>query len=68
MSGSSWEALLSGPESIPNVREWLGGPSGSPRVVGKPTRITRCGRETLPDIRELSGGPPIIPGVVGSPS
>ena len=41
----------SGRQAIPNVREWSGGPLGSPGVVGRPFRMSGCGREALPDDR-----------------
>ena len=39
-------------ESLPNDREGSAGPSGSPAVVGRPSRLSRNGREILPDVRE----------------
>ena len=37
-------------------------------MVGRPSRMSRCGREAFPDVREWSGGPFECPGVVGRPS
>ena len=48
----------SGREALPEVREWSGVPPGYPRVVGKPSRMSRSGQEVLPDVQEWSGGPP----------
>ena len=52
----------SGRKDIPDVREWLGGPHGSPGVVGRPSqmsesgrrpfRMFESGREALPYVRE----------------
>ena len=50
MSGSIWE-------SLPFVREWSGGHSGCPEVLGRPSRMSGSGRETIPDLRKLSGVP-----------
>ena len=57
----------SGREVLKDIREWSGGPTGYPEVVGMPSRISRSGRDTLPnvpewweallDVRQLSGGP-----------
>ena len=65
---SGWEALL-------KVRDWSGGPHGSPGVVGmpsqrygKPSRITRNGHETITEDQERTGGLPEGPGLVGRPS
>ena len=49
MSGSSQEALS-------EVRQWSGGPPGSPGVVGRPSRMS--GR-----VWKWSGGSPECPGV-----
>ena len=46
-----------GREALLNVRVWLGGPSGYPGVVGRPSRMPGSCRETLPYLV-----------VVGSPS
>ena len=48
MSGSFWESLSF-------VREWSGGHSGCPEVLGRPSRMSGSGRETIPDFRKLSG-------------
>ena len=58
----------SGLEAFPLVREWLGGSSGGPGVVGRLLRTSRSGWEALPEIREWSGGPPGGPRLVGMPS
>ena len=34
-------------EALPNVWEWLGGPSGCPGVVGRPSRMPGSCREAL---------------------
>ena len=52
----------SGLEAITDDREWSGGPSGCPGVVGSLSRVSGCGRETLPDVREWSEGPLKCPG------
>ena len=57
----------SGRESLPDVREWSGGPIRSPGMVGGPYQMSGSGRESLPDVREWSGGPSRWPGVVGRP-
>ena len=57
-----------GREILPDVMEWSGGPSGCPRVVGRPSRISGSGREAFLDVREWSGSPPEYPRVVGMPS
>ena len=51
MSGSGWETL-------PDVREWSGGPPRCPGVVGRPSQMSGSGREILPNVREWSGGLP----------
>ena len=68
MSGSGRESRPGGRETVPNVREWLGGPQGYSRVVGRPSRMSGSGREALPDVREWLGGSPGCPGVVRRPS
>ena len=55
----------SGLEALPEVREWsrgppnvlaeLGGPSGSPGVVGRPSRMSGCGQEAFPVVQKWSG-------------
>ena len=45
MSKSGWDARL-------NVREWLGGPPGCPRVVGRPSWMSGSDRVAIPDVRE----------------
>ena len=56
MFGSAWE-------SLPKVREWLGGPAGCPGVVGRPSQISRSGREA-----SLMSGSGQYLGVVESPA
>ena len=66
--GRSSQMSGSGRETLPDVWEWSGGPSGCPRVVGgpprypgvvgKPFRMSGSGQEALPDIREWLGVPP----------
>ena len=51
MSGSSREAL-------PNVQVWWGVPPKCQGVVGRPSRMSRCGGESLPNVREWLGGRP----------
>ena len=65
----------SGREALPDVREWLGGPSGCPEVIGRHSRMSGSGWEDLPgdqkafpEVWEWSGDPPGSPGVVGNPS
>ena len=55
-------------EALTVVREWSGGPSRCPRVVGSHIQMSWSGRESNPDVLEWSGGTPGCPGVVGSPS
>ena len=43
----------SGRESLTDVREWLGGPPGSPGVFGRSSWISESGREALLDVRQL---------------
>ena len=47
-------------ESLPDVREWSGGPTGCPGVVLIPARMSGwtsrmfgSGRKSLPDVQEL---------------
>ena len=40
----------SGREAIPDVRKWSGGSPGCPKVVGKPSRMSRSGRKALLDV------------------
>ena len=64
-------------ESLPNIREWLGGPPGYPGAVGRHarcpgvvkwlSRMSGSGQEALPDIREWSGDPHGYPEVAGRP-
>ena len=71
MSGSGREVLgdfRSGWESLPNVRESLGGTLKSPRVVGTPSWLSVSGRDAIWDVREWSRGPPRCLGVVATPS
>ena len=61
-------------ESLPDVREWSGSPTGCPGVVGRPSRMSgsgrkaylmyRSGRKAIPNIREWSGETPGSLGVV----
>ena len=51
----------SGRDSLPDVREWSGGLSGCPGVVGRPTRmferpsrVSESSREALRDVWEWS--------------
>ena len=55
MFGSGREALpmsRSDRETLPNDREWLGGPPGCPGVVGRPSRMFGSGLESLPGGRD----------------
>ena len=57
MSGSGREArtdVREWSEACLDVREWCGGPSGCPGVVGRHCQMSGCGREALADIREWS--------------
>ena len=59
-------------ESLPNVREWSGGPAECPGVVGKPSRMSRrpfgksgrpsqmsgSGRVALSDVQKCLRSPP----------
>ena len=47
-----------GREALPDVQEWSGGPPGSPKVVGMPSRMSGSSRESILEVREWSGGPP----------
>ena len=51
----------SGPEALPDVRKWSGGPCGCPGVAGRPSQMSGSGQETLLNVREWSGGPPGCP-------
>ena len=42
---------VSGQEAIPEVREWSGGPSRYPGLVGKLTRMSESGREALSEVQ-----------------
>ena len=46
-----------GRESLPDVREWSGGPPVCPGNVGTPSQMSGSGRESFPDVRVWSGGP-----------
>ena len=48
----------SGQEALLKVRDWSGGPHGSPGVVGRPSRRSGSGREALPEFRVWLGCPP----------
>ena len=39
-------------ETLPNLREWLGGPPGITGVVGRASRMSESGQESLGDLRE----------------
>ena len=54
MSGSGWDTL-------PDTREWSGGPHGCPEVVERPSRMPES-------VRVWSVGPPGFLGEVGRPS
>ena len=51
----------SGRMTLPDFREWLGGPPGCPGVVGRhswmsrsggrPSRMSGSGQESLPDVK-----------------
>ena len=56
----------SGPEALPDDREWSGVPTGCPGVVGRTFRMSGSGREVISDVQEWSGGPPGCPKVVRS--
>ena len=58
----------SGRDTLPEIREWSGGPPVGPGVVERLFRRLGIGWETLPYVREWSGGPPVGPGVVGRTS
>ena len=38
-------------ETLPDVPEWSGGPSGCPVLVGLPFRMSGSGQQSLPDVR-----------------
>ena len=42
-------------ESIPDVQQWSGDPSGCPVVVGRLSWMSGSCREALPYVREWSG-------------
>ena len=67
---SLWTSRISsnGRETVPDVREWSGGPCECMLVVGRPSRKSGSGRETLSDVRDCLGDPTGCPGVVGRPS
>ena len=44
-------------EPLPDVREWLGGPPGCPKVVERPSQMSASDREALLDVSDWSGGP-----------
>ena len=55
MFWSGWEVLLYVRERSghhPDVREWSGGHTGCPGVVGTPSQMSGSVREALPDVRE----------------
>ena len=41
-----------GQETLPEVRERLGGPPQSPGWVGRPSKKSRRSQEALPEVRE----------------
>ena len=50
-------------KALPDLREWLGDPSGCPAVVGRPFQMSGRSRDMLPnvwsafsDVREWLGG------------
>ena len=53
----------SGQEALPDIRDWLEGPFGCPRVVGRPYRRSASGQEALLDVSDWSGGPHRCPRV-----
>ena len=61
-------------ESLPNVREWSGGPPASPEVVGRPSRMSLSlgGPSGCPAFVEMTpghpGGHPGCSGVIETPS
>ena len=62
-------------ETLKEVRDWSGGPSGGPGLVKRPSwrsewpiRTSGNGREALWEVRVWFGGLPGGPGVVGRPS
>ena len=58
----------SGRKTLPNVWEWLDSTSGCPRLIGKPSWMSRSVWKALLDVRELWGDPPRCPCGVGGPS
>ena len=42
----------SGQETPPNIWQWSGGPTGSPGVVERPSRVSESSRESLQEVRE----------------
>ena len=62
------EALLDVHKARLDVQEWLGGPTGCPGVVVRPSWISGSSWEAFPDVREWSGGSPGCPVVVRCPS
>ena len=68
----------SGRESLPDVREWAGGPPGclavvgrpskGSEVVGRPSQMPGSGQKAIPNVREWSGVSPGCPGVFVRPS
>ena len=51
------KVLLNACKDFPDVREWSGGPPECPGVVGRPSRMSKCGRVALTDVRQWSGWP-----------
>ena len=47
---------VSGREALPDDREWSEGPPGCSGVVGRPSRMSVCGREALLDVQKGSVG------------
>ena len=58
----------SGREALEDLREWSGGPSECPGVVGMPSRMSKSGGDDFTDVQEWTGVTPGSPGVVGRPS
>ena len=70
-SGSGWETLLDlrkWSESLPEVWNLSGDPSGGPKMVGTPSKSFETSQETLPEVRKWWGDPPGGPEQVGRPS